>query len=107
MRTGGVDPARIGKRKKSPKPKAKRSHGPSQQTSDTIQPTIIEAKETVDSAMTEIISDSQSEFEHISTERLATTPGFGKEDTIIDVAKTFEVSYTNLDKPGRRLVIPI
>ncbi|XP_059156775.1 Golgi-specific brefeldin A-resistance guanine nucleotide exchange factor 1-like [Physella acuta] len=92
MRTGGVDPARIGKRKKSPKPKTKRSHGPSQQTTDTIQPTIMEAKETVDSATTEIISDSQSEFEHISTERLATTPGFGKEDTIIDVAKTFEAA---------------
>ncbi|GFO18536.1 Golgi-specific brefeldin a-resistance guanine nucleotide exchange factor 1 isoform a [Plakobranchus ocellatus] len=93
MRTGGVDPARMGKRKKSPKPKPKRQH-PSQPLAEAPvsqpQPTIAEAAETED-----VNSESQPEnsrFEHIISERLATTPGFGKEEEDVDIAKTFEAA---------------
>jgi brefeldin A-resistance guanine nucleotide exchange factor 1 len=95
MRTGGVDPARMGKRRKSPKTKSKRSHGTSQQSTDSPQshPTIAETSETVESPLGEVSSTSNMEnstFEHIVSECLATTPGFGKEEDVIDIAKTFE-----------------
>ncbi|CAL1527993.1 unnamed protein product [Lymnaea stagnalis] len=92
MRTGGVDPARMGKRKKSPKPKTKRTHGPAQPSSEALQsqPTITEAIETSENIPNDPSTESQTDFEHI--EPLATTPGFGLEDRVIDIAKTFEAA---------------
>ena len=95
MRTGSVDPSRIGKRKKSPKPKPKRPHHPSQPAAEAplSQPTIAETVETED-ANVEPKSEG-STFEHVISERLATTPGFGKEEEDVDIIKTFEVCCVN------------
>ncbi|KAK0051833.1 Golgi-specific brefeldin A-resistance guanine nucleotide exchange factor 1 [Biomphalaria pfeifferi] len=92
MRTGGVDPARMGKRKKSPKAKTKRTHGSTQPTQETVQsqPTITETSEVVEFKSSN--NESQAEVEHIVTECLATTPGCGPEDRVIDITKTFEVA---------------
>ncbi|XP_012936931.1 Golgi-specific brefeldin A-resistance guanine nucleotide exchange factor 1 [Aplysia californica] len=101
MRTGSVDPARMGKRKKSPKPKSKRAHGPSQPSSDMAQsqPTIAEAAENLpadaDTATAEVSAEGQSQmensvFEHIMAERLATTPGYALEEEPYDVEKVFK-----------------
>ncbi|CAG5122355.1 unnamed protein product, partial [Candidula unifasciata] len=97
MRTGGVDPARMGKRRKSPKTKSKRSHGPSQASTDSpqSQPTIAETAETVELGPAEDDKPPTMEssvFEHIVSECLATTPGCGKDNNVIDIAKTFEVA---------------
>ncbi|RUS73129.1 hypothetical protein EGW08_019109 [Elysia chlorotica] len=89
MRTGSVDPSRIGKRKKSPKPKPKRTHHSSQHAAEAhlSQPTIAETAETEEAS-----AEPQSEgsnFEHVISERLATTPGFGKEEEDVDIVRTF------------------
>ena len=92
MRTGSVDPSRIGKRKKSPKPKPKRPHHPSQPAADASlsQPPIAETAET------EEANSEPPAFEHVISERLATTPGFGKEEEEVDIPKTFEVCCFNM-----------
>ena len=98
MRTGGVDPGRIGKRKKSPKPKSKRPHGVSQSSSEAApsQPTITETSELsaeTSEAVTGDVSEQSenSTFEHVISERLATTPGCGLGAEQYDVEKAFKV----------------
>ncbi|GFR62155.1 Golgi-specific brefeldin A-resistance guanine nucleotide exchange factor 1 [Elysia marginata] len=92
MRTGSVDPSRIGKRKKSPKPKPKRPHHPSQAASEAplSQPTIAETAETEETNAEP--KPDNSTFEHVVSECLATTPGFGKDGEDVDIAKTFEAA---------------
>ena len=99
MRTGGVDPGRIGKRKKSPKPRSKRSHGSGQSAEvSQAQPTIAETVENVDASngdATQVEATTEVEnstFEHIAPERLSTTPGCGLDDENYDVEKAFKVN---------------
>lgn len=96
MRAGGVDPARMGKRRKSPKTKSKRSHGQPQSAPEVpqSQPTITETSEMGENVSSDVSTTpgmENSTSEHVTSECLATTPGFGKEEGVIDIAKTFEV----------------
>jgi len=104
MRTGGVDPGRIGKRKKSPKPRSKRSHGSGQSAEvSQAQPTIAETVENVDASngdATQVEATTEVEnstFEHIAPERLSTTPGCGLDDENYDVEKAFKNASSSED----------
>lgn len=98
MRTGSVDPSRISKRKRSPKPRLKRGH--QQQAAPPFHdskpapaaaPTVA-ASPAVPEPPEMVASDT---FEHVSCERLATTPA-GGDGGIVDITKSFEVSKTFL-----------
>ena len=90
MRTGGVDPSRISKRKRSPKPRSKRTHqqpvSQLQEKPTTVSP-VPEVAET-----TQPTPSSTEGFEHITCERLATTPAGAEVGGVVDIEKSFEVS---------------
>ncbi|XP_070186725.1 Golgi-specific brefeldin A-resistance guanine nucleotide exchange factor 1-like isoform X2 [Littorina saxatilis] len=80
MRTGGVDPSRISKRKRSPKPRSKRTH---QQP-----PSQLQDKPSTVPEVSETQAPSASEgFEHITCEPLATTPA-----GVVDIERSFQAA---------------
>ena len=107
MRTGGVDQSRISKRKRSPKPRSKRgsqSQAPasSQDKSSTVSP-VMEVSETVASNELQASTKTQGSielqtestaneaFEHVSCERLATTPAAPEMGGVVDIEHSFQV----------------
>ncbi|PVD38476.1 hypothetical protein C0Q70_01091 [Pomacea canaliculata] len=100
MRTGSVDPSRISKRKRSPKPRLKRGH--QQQAAPPFHdskpapvaaPTVA-ASPAVPEPPEMVASDT---FEHVSCERLATTPA-GGDGGIVDITKSFEAASQAQDQ---------
>ncbi|XP_076459823.1 Golgi-specific brefeldin A-resistance guanine nucleotide exchange factor 1-like isoform X2 [Babylonia areolata] len=95
MRTGGVDPSRISKRKRSPKPRNKRTHhqaaSQAQEKPTSVAP-VPEVSETAPLSATE-------GFEHVASERLATTPAGGEAGDVVDIEKSFEAA-SQMDKTG-------
>lgn len=90
MRTGGVDPSRISKRKRSPKSRSKRSHhlsAPPTLDSSAKTVPVSNVPEQVDTMVT-----NTDMFEHVPFERLATTPGYGEGEGLIDITQSFQVS---------------
>ena len=88
MRTGGVDSSRISKRKRSPKPRSKRTHQqPAAQQQE--RPTTVSPVPEV--AETQAAPASAEGFEHITCERLATTPAGMEAGGVVDIEKSFEV----------------
>jgi len=89
MRTGGVDPSRMGRKKRSPKPRQK--HSPKSATQQKTQ-----------AASTEVIVDKKGEeskdrtaegvtYVQAPRERLATTPATPGDDGVIDISQQFQV----------------
>ena len=89
MRTGGVDSSRISKRKRSPKPRNKRTH---QQPSTQLQEKPTTVSPVPEVAETPAAPAATEGFEHITCERLATTPAGGEAGGVVDIEKSFEVS---------------
>lgn len=94
MRAGGVDPSRMGRKKRSPKPRPSRqkynqdistSTGPSE-TSHNAQNT--DESENVDTSSGPIDGVA---YVNAPRERLATTPATPGDDGVIDICKQFQV----------------
>lgn len=91
MRTGGVDPSRMSRKKRSPKIKPKRSSTtmdaiPQQSEEENSQSVeSAEAAETVDAVA------AGTAYINMSSERIATTP-VTPGDGVIDIMETFQVS---------------
>ncbi|XP_061196225.1 Golgi-specific brefeldin A-resistance guanine nucleotide exchange factor 1-like isoform X2 [Saccostrea echinata] len=96
MRTGGVDPSRMGRKKRSPKPRPKRPKSKQQDnTAGTIQEceNVSSSREDVsggqDPPQDSIVSEG-IEYVQASKERLATTPATPGEDGVIDISQRFQ-----------------
>lgn len=111
MRTGGVDPSRMGRKKKSPKPRPKRPKSkPQENLSATIQETenISSSREDVsggqDVSSYGALSEGQDppsvpdglEYVNAPRERLATTPASPGEGGVIDISQQFQVVTTSI-----------
>lgn len=105
MRTGGVDPSRMGRKKRSPKPRPKRPKSkPQENLSATIQESenISSSREDVsggqDVSSYGTLSESQDppsvpeglEYVNAPRERLATTPASPGEGGVIDISQQFQ-----------------
>ncbi|KAK3091515.1 hypothetical protein FSP39_020408 [Pinctada imbricata] len=103
MRTGGVDPSRMGRKKRSPKPRQKRPHPKPQPVLPEIEgdgknEDVIKSGdvETPSESMTEdAVSESPGQGEGVAyveapRHRLATTPATPGEDGVIDIAQKFQ-----------------
>lgn len=110
MRTGGVDPSRMGRKKRSPKPRPKR---PKAKPQESLSTTVIQESENVSSSRedvsagldgptTNVGSEAQDppsyssvargiEYVNAPRERLATTPASPGEDRVIDISQQFQV----------------
>ncbi|XP_071108376.1 Golgi-specific brefeldin A-resistance guanine nucleotide exchange factor 1-like isoform X1 [Haliotis cracherodii] len=92
MRAGGVDPTRMSKRKRSPKPRPKRSHTNTQQPTDSPQGHASIAEGVEEPLEQPEIMDTSS-FEHITSDRIiATTPVAPNGDRVIDITRSFEAA---------------
>lgn len=106
MRTGGVDPSRMGRKKRSPKPRPKRPKSkPQENLSATIQESenISSSREDVsggqDVSSYGALSEGQDppsvpeglEYVNAPSERLATTPASPGEGGVIDISQQFQV----------------
>ncbi|XP_078316966.1 Golgi-specific brefeldin A-resistance guanine nucleotide exchange factor 1-like isoform X2 [Crassostrea virginica] len=109
MRTGGVDPSRMGRKKRSPKPRPKR---PKAKPQESLSTTVIQESENVSSSRedvsagmdgptTNVGSEAQDppsyssvargiEYVNAPRERLATTPASPGEDRVIDISQQFQ-----------------
>lgn len=85
MRTGGVDQSRISKRRRSPKPRTKRSHQQTQEKVSTVTP----VQEVSESPAQDVSAEG---FEHITCERLATTPAAPELGEVVDIEKSFQAA---------------
>ena len=101
-----MDPSRLSKRKRSPKPRTKKNHSQQQpQATDNSkpQPPISENAEDPNECVAQM---EVSEFEHIANDRvIATTPVAPTEEGVIDIAKSFEVCITCLSNKALHLPI--
>lgn len=106
MRTGGVDPSRMGRKKRSPKPRPKRPKSkPQENLSATIQESenISSSRDDVsggqDVSSYGALSEGQDppsvpeglEYVNAPSERLATTPASPGEGGVIDISQQFQV----------------
>ncbi|XP_041364766.1 Golgi-specific brefeldin A-resistance guanine nucleotide exchange factor 1-like isoform X2 [Gigantopelta aegis] len=105
MRAGVVDPSRLSKRKRSPKPRTKKNHSQQQHGTDgtKTQPAISENAEDLTDCVMQM---EVSEFEHIANDRvIATTPVATTDEGVIDIAKSFEAASRD-DQEQYQLVVP-
>jgi hypothetical protein len=112
-----MDQSRISKRKRSPKPRSKKtqqqsSAPPQQERVSTVTP-VQEVSESLPAESQELLPESQGQepqapvddhpgagadgFEHIRCERLATTPAAPEMGGVVDIEKSFQVSCNILD----------
>lgn len=108
MRAGGVDPSRMGRKKRSPKPRPKR---PKPAQDGNVAPSeshtsVSDQVTASDGQPTQNIEEggpdgSQPEgvaYVNAPRERLATTPASPGEDGVIDICKKFQVSIKGIFK---------
>lgn len=93
MRAGGVDPSRMGRKKRSPKPRPKRPKNNQDTTVTAIpQGTSHPTPNTEETENTEISGQVDGvSYVNAPRERLATTPATPGEDGVIDICKQFQV----------------
>ncbi|XP_056018280.1 Golgi-specific brefeldin A-resistance guanine nucleotide exchange factor 1-like isoform X3 [Ostrea edulis] len=94
MRTGGVDPSRLGRKKRSPKPRPKR---PKMKQQDN---TTIRESENVTSSREDVSGGQEAspesnviegiDYVNAPKERLATTPATPGEEGVVDISRRFQ-----------------
>ncbi|XP_050390841.2 Golgi-specific brefeldin A-resistance guanine nucleotide exchange factor 1 isoform X2 [Patella vulgata] len=89
MRAGSVDPSRMGKRKRSPKPRVKRSQVPSQTVDSSKTETLVEESGEQNSDGSQI--PESTGFEYVTSDRIATTP-VASDEGVIDITKSFQAA---------------